>query len=199
MAALIEDPSKWNTLIKDDEELLQMLQNGITPRFQRLDNDFETIRETWVPTAKAMADEALLAANGTVTALEIQVPIDETGGTYRTLLYQPTVKDADGLPLVIVFHGGGFCLGSAEMESPVLIEATKRHGCVTMTVDYRLAPEYQYPTPFIDSWNLIKWVHAHASDFGANISKGFILGGCSAGGTLASYLIQMARPFQPGL
>jgi acetyl esterase/lipase len=56
-----------------------------------------------------------------------------------------------------MFHGGGFCLGNLENET----EFCRRWadlGGVAVNVDYRLAPEFSFPTPVYDAYDALKWV-----------------------------------------
>ncbi|KAK1439915.1 hypothetical protein QVD17_05740 [Tagetes erecta] len=64
------------------------------------------------------------------------------------------------LPLMVYFHGGGFVIETT--VSPVYNRAVDRLtaelNVITVSVDYRLAPEYQAPTQHNDSWEAINWV-----------------------------------------
>lgn len=73
-------------------------------------------------------------------------------------LYRPTSPPTSGSPLVIMFHGGGFCLGdlSGEAINGRLLAAEL--GAVCVNVDYRLAPEHPFPVPVYDSWDVVEWV-----------------------------------------
>ncbi|KAJ9638296.1 hypothetical protein H2199_006983 [Coniosporium tulheliwenetii] len=113
---------------------------------------------------------------------EISIPVRD-GSSIRALLYQPETPAKEGSPLVVLYHGGGWCLGVPEMQ----------FGCVCISVDYRLAPEHPFPVPVEDSWDALKWIAAHASDLAADPSAGFIVGGASAGGNIAVILSHLAR------
>lgn len=100
------------------------------------------------------------------------------------------------LPLLIYFHGGGFCVGSAAWKCyhEFLLRLAGAAGCVVMSVNYRLAPENRLPAAFDDGVAAVKWVRQNAialcsgehSWWGAmcDFSKVFIAGD-SAGGCLA--------------
>ncbi|EMD36108.1 hypothetical protein CERSUDRAFT_85210 [Gelatoporia subvermispora B] len=62
-----------------------------------------------------------------------------------------------------------------------------------VNVDYRLAPEYKYPTGLNDAYAGLKWVAENAALLSASISKGFIVAGLSAGGNLAVVATHRAR------
>jgi acetyl esterase len=52
-------------------------------------------------------------------------------------------------------------------------------------IDYHLAQQYPFPTPFNDAYGAYEWTTAHASEFGGD-SKKVILAGASAGGNLTA-------------
>jgi acetyl esterase/lipase len=123
---------------------------------------------------------------------DIQIPTSD-GASIRAILYQPESKPAAGGPLVVLYHGGGFCLGTPEMEELFALELVKKHGAVAISVDYRMAPEHPFPGPITDSWDALKWAAKNASSVGADPSKGFIIGGTSAGAMITATISHMAR------
>lgn len=52
-------------------------------------------------------------------------------------------------------------------------------------LSYRLAPEYKFPFAPNDVWDTVKWVSGNPSALDADLSKGFVIGGGSAGGNLS--------------
>src|SRR5262245_26782348 len=59
---------------------------------------------------------------------------------------------ADGEPMACLFslHGGGYVIGSYDLDSFMLDDLCPRLGFVGVTVEYRLAPETPYPGPLED-------------------------------------------------
>jgi acetyl esterase/lipase len=86
---------------------------------------------------------------------EIQIPVRD-GAQIRALLYRPE-KGAAG-PLIVYFHGGGWCIGTPEMSEHVAASSCKQLGATFLSVDYRKAPEYVFPTAPHDAWDTTKWV-----------------------------------------
>ncbi|XP_043716894.1 probable carboxylesterase 17 [Telopea speciosissima] len=68
------------------------------------------------------------------------------------------------LPLLVYFHGGGFCVGSASWicYHEFLSKLASKAGCVIMSVNYRLAPENRLPAAYDDGYNAIMWVKQEA-------------------------------------
>lgn len=108
-------------------------------------------------------------------------------------IYRPSSPPSGGSPLVVFYHGGGFCLGGLENEELNCRLFAQKLGCVCVNVDYRLAPEHKFPTAVLDSWDVLQWTAANTKRLGADPSKGFIIGGTSAGGNIAAALALLAR------
>lgn len=68
---------------------------------------------------------------------------------------------------------------------------------VCVNVDYRLAPEFKFPTGLNDAYDAVKWCARTASPASdilpADPRSGFIVGGASAGGNFAAVICQIAR------
>nr|XP_010932611.2 probable carboxylesterase 17 [Elaeis guineensis] len=100
------------------------------------------------------------------------------------------------LPLLVYFHGGGFCIGSAAWRCyhEFLARLSSQANCLIMSVSYRLAPENPLPAAYEDGLAAIKWVRQHAThctdelswwQTKCNFSQMFV-GGDSAGGAIAN-------------
>src|SRR5690349_8356251 len=72
-------------------------------------------------------------------------------------------------------------------------------GWVCVSVNYRLAPKYLFPTQIVDVKRAIAWVHDNIKEYGGDSSYVVITGG-SAGGHLAALaaLTPGLDDFQPG-
>ncbi|KAG9140391.1 hypothetical protein Leryth_018527 [Lithospermum erythrorhizon] len=79
-------------------------------------------------------------------------------------IYLPTQRRANKLPLLVYFHGGGFCVGSASWKCyhDFLAELASKSGCVIMSVNYRLAPENRLPAAYEDGINVVMWLNNQA-------------------------------------
>jgi len=97
-------------------------------------------------------------------------------------VYTPTAAKRSGG--VVYFHGGGFVIGDVESYDPFCRSLANASRSVIISVDYRLAPEYKFPTAVNDSLDSVTWVLEHAERFG--VTEGIAVAGDSAGGNLAA-------------
>ena len=109
-------------------------------------------------------------------------------------VFQPTDPPPEGSPLVVLFHGGGFAVGSPLQYTAVGRALTEIFGAVCIAPSYRLVPEHAFPTGAIDAWDTVQFLAANAeANYGANLSRGFVVGGASSGGNLAAVVTQLAK------
>src|SRR5204863_5351578 len=87
-------------------------------------------------------------------------------------------------PAVINFHGGGFVLGQGTDDARWAGAVMAAIDAVVFSVNYRLAPDYPFPTPVEDCADAILQIWSRADEFGIDRDR-IILSGFSAGGTLA--------------
>lgn len=132
-----------------------------------------------------------------VASLVAQTQLDEheipvAGGHIRMHVYKPLSPRARGTFFHI--HGGGFTLGSIDDLFTVAkcAHICAQVGCVVTTVDYRLAPEFPFPTPPEDCYAALRWVVDNAASIGVDGAR-VVIGGESAGGNLAAAIALMAR------
>lgn len=101
-------------------------------------------------------------------------------------LYTPAAAATDGSQPVIVYaHGGGWIVGNLESCDAFCRHLSTRSGYRVLSVDYRLAPEYPFPTAFDDVLGAVRWIGGSPQECGAAVS-GVALAGDSAGGALAA-------------
>ncbi len=69
--------------------------------------------------------------------------------------------------VIVYYHGGGWVLGGLDDSDTTGRRLAHRTGCVVVLVDYRLAPEYRFPTAVEDSWAALAWTAARLTELGA--------------------------------
>ncbi|MDE5905673.1 glycosyl hydrolase family 28 protein [Duncaniella sp.] len=87
-------------------------------------------------------------------------------------------------PALLMIHGGGWNSGDKSLQVPMAQQIAKS-GYVTIPVEYRLIPEAVYPAGLHDVKTAIRWVRAHAAEYGIDPDR-IAVSGCSAGAQLAT-------------
>ncbi|GAW21629.1 hypothetical protein ANO14919_111520 [Xylariales sp. No.14919] len=93
--------------------------------------------------------------------------------------------EGDGRPGMVMLHGGGFCVGGLESGARLSRFFAERIGGVAVNVEYRLAPEFPFPTAVYDAYDALEWVADHTADLGIDPARGLLVAGESAGADLA--------------
>ena len=94
--------------------------------------------------------------------------------------------------VLVYYHGGGWVTGSAGEYDTVARKLAERTSCAVVLVEYRLAPEYRYPTAVDDSYAALEWVGKHLGDI-AGQDVPLIVVGDGTGGNLAAVTAIRAR------
>jgi acetyl esterase/lipase len=107
----------------------------------------------------------------------------------RLDLYEP--PGAPGSHALVVFiHGGGWMSGhtrhsGAFEDWPGVLASLAAKGYVVASVEYRLSGEAPFPAAIQDIKAAIRWLRAHAAQYGIDRQRAIVWGG-SAGGQLAA-------------
>ncbi len=125
-----------------------------------------------------------------------------TGFSSRTLICQP-FEPTSSCPIIVLFHGGGYCLAFPETEVELARELVKAHSAIVVCPSFRLAPEHPFPASIQDGWAALKYIAAELRSphdpeaplfhHQADAEAGFIVGGSSSGAHLASVASHLAQ------
>jgi acetyl esterase/lipase len=98
-------------------------------------------------------------------------------------LYLPT--SAGSHPVVVQVHAGGWTGGakSSKETLPPVYTLLNAQGIAFVSINYRLAPAYKFPAPVQDTACAIRFLRAHATQYGIDPTK-VGLWGMSAGGQI---------------
>jgi acetyl esterase/lipase len=138
-----------------------------------------------------------------LTALQNQTPVDMSGVTTveKTItqdgqtvkLYIMTPQHVAGKPGVLLFiHGAVWIVGNFQNHQRLLRDLVVRSGQVGVFVEYTSLPKAKYPTQLDESYAALKWVAAHAEEFGADGSR-IAIAGNSVGGNMSAALALMTK------
>lgn len=108
-------------------------------------------------------------------------------------LFLPDESSVSRLPVLVYFHGGGFCIGSTTWLGyhHFLADFSVTAKCIVFSIDYRLAPENRLPIAYDDCYTSLQWLSHQVSVEPwlklADLSRVF-LSGDSAGGNIAHHV-----------
>ncbi|MEZ5244643.1 MAG: alpha/beta hydrolase [Acidimicrobiales bacterium] len=114
--------------------------------------------------------------------------IDGPHGPIRLRVHVP---DGPRRGVVLDWHGGGFYLGSPEMDDVANLRHAAATGCVTVAATYRLGPEAPYPAGPDDAEATALWLLEHAvAEWDVPL---VVVMGSSAGANIAAITLQRLR------
>lgn len=146
--------------------------------------------EMLTPELARMGDFSLLAGAPEAVEKVEEKKIPVAGGEITARIYTPGGEGP--FPALIYYHGGGWVIGNLDTVDVPCRMLANRAGCVVVSVDYRLAPEYKFPTAAEDAYAAAKWVAEYGESIGVDPER-IAVGGDSAGGNLAAVVALMAR------
>ncbi|HJT01701.1 MAG TPA: alpha/beta hydrolase [Terriglobales bacterium] len=120
------------------------------------------------------------------------VVYSHAAGTDLTL--DANIPDGPGpFPAAVLVHGGGWVAGDKQQYITYIFDPLSKAGFAWFSINYRLAPRYQFPAPADDTEQAIRFVKAHAAEYKID-SRRIALIGESAGGHLVSYVGARSQP-----
>ena len=112
-------------------------------------------------------------------------------------IYQTKVDPGSSHPVVIYCHGGGYTWGdkaegdpNAEEKGFYCFDELLKAGYQIVSVNYALAPEYQYPVPLLQLNACVDWLLDHQEDYLLDMDQVIFMGG-SAGAHLAGQFVNV--------
>lgn len=128
-------------------------------------------------------DENVVVEQGMITSYQ--------GEKIRLQVIKPR-EEAENLPCMLYFHGGGFVLKASPHHYHFAKRCAAEVPCKVIMVDYRLLPKYAFPVAVEDAFAAYKWVVTYAQQLKIDPKK-IIVAGDSAGGNLAAALSFIAK------
>lgn len=117
------------------------------------------------------------------------IPVDGSGTSIPARLYRPETDEP--VATIVYFHGGGWMVGDLDCYDRQARLQCEQVGAAVLSVNYRLAPEHPFPTPFEDCLAATRWASENAASLG--ISNRIAVSGDSAGASLAASVALASR------
>jgi acetyl esterase len=135
--------------------------------------------------------EPAVRVEGVAKVEDVTIQADD-GGIFTARVYTPT--GTGPFPIHVYFHGGGWIVGSAYDPGTDLLSQSRCAEATTIVVnvDYRLAPEFVFPTGVEDCYRSVVWAVENAAKLNGDASR-VSVGGASAGGNLAAAVSVMLQ------
>ncbi|SOC06130.1 acetyl esterase [Ureibacillus xyleni] len=137
---------------------------------------------------------ALTTDKNSVTLSNIEDQLIEVrdGSKIKVRVYTPIGEGPH--PIIIYYHGGGWVINSIETSDTSCQNLAALANSLVVSVDYRLAPEYKFPTPVNDAYDAFLWTVENAVKING-IDDQISVMGDSAGANLATVVTLMAKDF----
>ncbi|HEY4215296.1 MAG TPA: nuclear transport factor 2 family protein [Steroidobacteraceae bacterium] len=99
---------------------------------------------------------------------------------------------AAGRPVIVFVHGGGFNRGAKHTPNSIFFDNigvwAVDHGLIGVTINYRLAPEYPWPSGIEDLTMLVAWLKAHVAEYGGDPNRIFLWGHSAGAAHVGDYV-----------
>jgi acetyl esterase len=124
--------------------------------------------------ANRAAAERAAAVDTAGVAVESRTIAGPDGQQLQLRLYQGENQSAT--PLLVYAHGGGFVTGNLDTDHAHCVELAQEAGCLVVSVDYRLAPEYPAPAAMDDVEAAFRYAVQNCADLNADGSRVGVMG-----------------------
>lgn len=125
------------------------------------------------------------------------------GHALQARLYRPPEADPHLLGAAVMYlHGGGYVVGSLDSHDALCWNLAQEAGVPVLSVGYRLAPQWRFPTAVDDALDGWRWLVDNAAELGIDRNRLAVMGdsvGASLATVLASQLAEQAQLPAPRL
>lgn len=120
--------------------------------------------------------------------------VNAEGRATRLFIYKPKNMEQHSGICVYWIHGGGNVVGTPR-EDDIAAHFVDNLKCTMVSVDYKLAPEYQHPEGMEDCYAGLVWTSQHSDELNIDKNK-IVVAGESAGGGMAARTVLLNRDRQ---
>lgn len=107
---------------------------------------------------------------------------------HRLDVYAP--DGANGLPVMVFVHGGGFVRGDKAGGGANIGRWFAKHDVVAVTINYRFAPKAQWPSGAEDLAASLAWIKENITDLGGDPSRIIVAGNSAGSMHVADYVFR---------
>jgi acetyl esterase len=126
-----------------------------------------------------------------VDVSDLRVPGPDPAAELVLRIYRPQ-KATGPLPVLYNIHGGGFVLGTPDVDHDDNLRFSRELDALVVSVDYRLAPEHPYPAALEDCYAGLCRLVQHSAELDIAPDR-IAVRGDSAGACLAAALALLTR------
>lgn len=168
--------------------LLDKINNSSAPKLHEL--SAVEARQIY----KKMAQRSTPPTEAVAAICDYVCPNGDEGVPVR--LYVPERLIATPGPAIAFVHGGGWVFGTIEDYDSFCCALAIRSECRVVSIGYRLAPEYPFPTALRDVERALRWILTDAATLSIDPTRLGVVAD-SAGANLAIVVAQSSQPPLP--
>ncbi|MCY7330896.1 MAG: alpha/beta hydrolase [Saprospiraceae bacterium] len=181
----------WGPTITDPmQTVIEKLMSFNAPPIPK--STAEEARQNPTPTDAVMAlikEKNIMVPPSMVDTMGKTIPVK--GGSIHARIYTPKTGSAP-FPVIVYYHGGGWVIADLDVYDASAKGLAEQVGAIVVSVAYRLAPEFKFPTAHNDSYAAYEWAVKNAVSINGDPKRIAVVGE-SAGGNLAAGVSMMAR------
>jgi acetyl esterase/lipase len=176
-----------------DEQILKLMDPEILEGMKQLPPEFTEggpINEAYPSLRELIRGIENAPFESSSITLEVIEAVSE-GRKVRLFVYRPMDMEQHSGICVYWIHGGGNVIGTPREDdfASLFVDNLK---CTMVSVEYKLAPEYQHPEGMEDCYAGLVWTAQHAEELGFDKNKIAVCGE-SAGGGMAARIVLLNR------
>ncbi|MDP4179221.1 MAG: alpha/beta hydrolase [Bacillota bacterium] len=123
-------------------------------------------------------------------------------GSIKNITVNNSIKDTNlriytpngngPFPCFVFIHGGGWTTGTINSYDYICKKIAFLSDCITISIDEGLSPEYKFPQPVEECYEVCRWIYNNADELNI-IQDKIAIGGDSSGGNISAAVSMLAR------